>query len=42
MENPLEFEVYHTQLGHNDTVKSVPIGVAYVDLSQMIFIDDVD
>lgn len=43
---PLEFEVYHTQQpsaksSQADTISLLPIGVAYVDLSQMVYVDGV-
>lgn len=39
IEYPLEFEVYHQQAGRQ--VSSQLIGVAHVDLSQMVFVDGV-
>jgi len=40
IESPLEFEVYHQQLIRGQ-YSNVLLGVAYVDLSQMVFIDGV-
>ncbi|CDW78943.1 c2 domain-containing protein 3 [Stylonychia lemnae] len=39
IDRPLEFEVYHQQLSTKDQISKTLIGVAYVDLSQMIFVD---
>ena len=36
---PLEFEVYHQSLGLRDSSSNALIGVAFVDLSQMVYID---
>ncbi len=38
---PLEFEVYHNQSSTKDTLSAIPLGVAFVDLSQMVYVDGV-
>jgi len=40
IEYPLEFEVYHQQLVRGQ-YSNVLLGVAFIDLSQMVFIDGV-
>lgn len=42
IDQPLEFEIYHSQLGYKDTINNQLIGVAYVDLSQMVYVDGVN
>jgi hypothetical protein len=42
MSTHLQFELYHSQLSRQDTLDSHLIGVAYVDLSQMVFVDDIN
>jgi len=42
IEYPLEFEIYHQQTSRaKDSSTTQLIGVAYVDLSQMVFVDGV-
>jgi len=37
--SPLEFEVYHQSEGFNHDLTKTLIGVAYVDLNQLIFVE---